>query len=216
MRPVRKLSSLGSGAFSLVELMVAATILGFIMAGVYASSTSLISSMTAAENYSVGQLQAIDYLSLDLRRATSYAFTNDGTNLTLPLDLTLPQYYGSDGRTPSTPQRTVVTSANKKDKKKHKVFAARYYYHYGALGSTVAVKYYLLNGTLYRKEGSLPTRVVGTGISTVTFGPSATAIAADPMVSATITFLATKRAKQAPPPLSSTTFMRQFYYSDYN
>ncbi|HJT80410.1 MAG TPA: prepilin-type N-terminal cleavage/methylation domain-containing protein [Chthoniobacterales bacterium] len=203
-------------AFSLAEVMIAATLFSLIMAAVYGSTTGLINSMTASENYSVTQLQAMDYLSLDLRRATGFSFTNSGTTLTLPLDLTLPTFYESDGRKVRVPQRTLVTTSNKKDKKKHKVFNARYYFHYGTLGATVAVRYYLQNGNLYRKEGSLPARIVGTGVAGVTFGPDATAIAADPVVTATMTFTATKRAKAVPPPLSGTTFMRQYYYSDYN
>ena len=199
----------------MAELMIAVTLFSMIMAAVYASSSGLINSMTASENYSVTQLQAMDYISLDLRRAGSYTFTTSGTTLTLPLDLTLPTYYTSDGRTPNPPVRTTVTTSNKHDKKKHKVFSARYYYHYGTLGATVALRYYLQNGSLYRKEGSLPARVVGTGIASVTFGPDVDAIAADPMVTTTMTFTATKRAKVAPPPLSSTTFMRNYYYQDY-
>ena len=211
---------LGRRAFTLSEMMIALSMLGVVTAAVYTSSGTLIGSMTASENYSVGQLQAMDYLSLDLRRATDFS-RNPGPNgtllpPTLPLTLSLPQYYAADGKTPNAPQRTMVTIANTHDKKKHKVFAARYYYHYGTLGGTVSVQYYLENGSLYRKEGTLPAREVGTGIASVTFGPSEAAILADPVMTATITFSKTRRAKQAPPPLSSTTFMRQYYYSDYN
>jgi hypothetical protein len=79
------------------------------------------------------------------------------------------------------------------------------------------VQYYLTNGTLYRKEGSLPARAVGYNIAGVTFGPSATAIDADPVVTTTMTFNQTLRSKLGPPPpLVSTTFMRHFYYSDFN
>ena len=212
----RRQKWLGRKAFTLAETMIAAALLSIVMAAVYTSSNALLGSMTASQNYSVSQLVAMDYLSLDLRRATSSTFTTVGTTLTLPLDLTLPQYYAADGRTPNTPQRTLVTTGNVKDKKTHKVLRARYYYHYGALGSTVALRYYLFNGILYRKEGTLPARPVGSGIASVTFGPSLAAIAADPVVTTTMTFSPTQRAKAPPPPLSSTTFMRQYYYSDYN
>jgi prepilin-type N-terminal cleavage/methylation domain-containing protein len=205
----------GVRGFSFAEMMIAASLLGVIMAAVYTSTNSLLGSMKASENYSVGQLMAMDYISLDLRRATSYSFTGT-TPLTLPLNLTLPTFYESNGKTPKVPQRVLVTSANTKDKKKHKVFSARYYYTYGTLGATVAVQYYLTNGTLYRQEGSLPARAIGSNIASVTFGPDATSIAADPVVTTTITFTQSLRAKVAPPPLSSTTFMRQYYYSDYN
>lgn len=204
------------GAFTLVETMVGATIFTVVIAAVYMASTTLLSSMTASENYTVGQLQTMDYLSLDLRRATSYSFTTTNGVLTLPLNLTLPQYYQADGRTPNVPQRTLVTVSNHHDHKDHKVFSANYYYYYGTLGGTVALQYYLSNGSLYRKEGSLPARVIGTNISSVVFGPSAAAIDLDPVVTTTITFLPTKRAKKAPLPLSGSTFMRQYYYSDFN
>jgi hypothetical protein len=198
--------------------MIATTILVVVLGAVYTAGTALLGSMKTSENYSVGQLMAMDYLSLDLRRATSYSFYTPPTTsiLTLPLNLTLPTYYAADGKTPNVPQRVLVTTANKKDKKDHKVFSSRYYYTYGTFGGTVAVQYYLSNGTLYRKEGSLPVRAVGTNISSVTFGPSAAAIDADPVVTTTIIFNPTLRAKQAPAPLSGTTFMRQYYYSDYN
>jgi Tfp pilus assembly protein PilV len=208
--------------FTLSQTMIAMTIMLVILGAVYTSSTALLGSMKASENYSVGQLMAMDYLSLDLRRATTYSFTTSGTTLTLPLNLTLPTFYAADGHTANAPQRVLVTSANTKDKKKHKVFSARYFYTYGTFGSTVAVQYYLSNGTLYRKEGSYPARPIGSNIATVVFGPTAGAapydslIAADPMVTTTITFNPSLRAKQAPVPLSSTTFMRQYYYSDYN
>ena len=207
----------GIAGFNLAQTMVAIAILGVIVGAVYTSATALLGSMKASENYSVGQLMAMDYLSLDLRRCTTLpAFTTSGGNLTLPLNLTLPTYYQSDGKTPNAPQRVLVTTSNKHDTKDHKVFSARYYYTYGTLGATVAVQYYLSNGTLYRKEGSLPARAIGTNIASVIFGPSAAAIDADPMVTTTITFNPSMRAKQAPPPLYSTTFMRQYYYSDFN
>lgn len=204
--------------FTLSEIMIAIAILSIVMTAVFTSSSALLATMKTSENYSVGQLMAMDYLSLDLRRASSYSFyTPPGTTtLTLPLNLTLPNFYNTDGKTANVPQRVLVTSANTKDKKKHKVFAARYYYTYGSFGSTVAVQYYLSNGTLYRKEGSLPARAVGSNIAGVTFGPDLTSINADPVVTTTITFNATQRAKQAPPPLVSNTFLRQYYYSDYN
>src|SRR4051812_44800752 len=111
-----KQHSLGSGAFSLAELMIAATVFGVVMAAVYATNTALIDSMTASQNYSVGQLQAMDYISLDLRRANSLPnFGNDHGTLTLPLKLYLPQYYQADGHTPNPPQRVLVSSLNKKE-----------------------------------------------------------------------------------------------------
>jgi prepilin-type N-terminal cleavage/methylation domain-containing protein len=209
-------NSLGEPGFSLMEMMIGATIFGVVMASVYTTNNALISSMTASENYSVGQLQAMDYISLDLRRANSLpTFGTDHGTLTLPLKIYLPQYYQADGHSPNPPQRVLVSSLNKKDKKKHKVFDSLYYYYYGSLTTGVLVTYDLVNGNLTRKEGSLATRVVGSGISSVTFGPTETAIAADPVVTTTISFNPTRRSKQAPPPLSSSTFMREYYYSDY-
>jgi len=211
-----KLKLLGIKGFSIAELMIAGTVFGLIMTAVYTSSTALTGSMMASENYSVGQLQAMDYMSLDLRRARSLpTFAKSGGILTLPMSLYVPQFYQADGKTPNPPQRVIVTTSNKKDKKKHKVFNALYYYYYGSLTTGVLVKYELTNGTLYRTEGSLPKRAIGTGISSVTFGPSEDAIADDPVVTATMAFNPTRRSKTAPPPLSSTTFMREYYYSDY-
>lgn len=203
--------------FTISETMIALTIMAIVLGSVYSSSTALLGSMKASENYPVGQLAALDYLTLDLRRCQGYSFTTPTgtTTLTLPLTLQIPQYYAADGKTPNAPVRTLVTSGNFKKKKDHKVFSARYYTYYGALGTTVQVQYYLLNGTLYRKEGSLPARPIGNNIASVTFGPSAAAITADPVVTTTVTFSPSLRSKTAAPTLASTTFMRQFYYSDY-
>lgn len=199
--------------FSIFQTMVAMGIMSTLLAAIYTSSTALLGSMKASENYSVGQLMAVDYLTLDLRRCQAYTFTTSSGTLTLPLTLQLPQYYAADGRR-NDPQRSLVTSSNKHNKKDHKIFSARYYYHYGSLGSSVQVVYSLSNGILYRTEGSLPPRAVGRNIQRVTFGPSVAGIAADPVVNTTITFSPTQRSKQAPPPLASNTFMRGYYYSD--
>jgi hypothetical protein len=120
----------------------------------------------------------------------------------------------------------VTTTNKRKEKKKHRVVSARYYYHYGTLGQSVPVLYYLQNGSLYRKEGSRPARVIGEGIAEVTFtspGVGATASAAEklaaiainPVVTSTVSFLPTRRSKTAPAPLSNSTFMRMYYYSDF-
>lgn len=222
-------SSKPSG-FSVAEVMISLTILSVVMGAIISGSTSLTGAFTASENYSVGQLQVMDYLTLDLRRASEYTFTTSGDKLTLPLTLKLPTYYGADGRTPVAPQRSLVvdegTGKNKKDKKKFKIISASYYYHYGNLGGTTTVTYSLVNGVLSRAQTPLPTRVVGRGIQQITFtAPTAAAtataaqkeaaIAANPIVVTSVTFATTSRAKQPPPPLSGSTFMREYYYSDY-
>lgn len=216
---------------SLPEVLISLTILSVVMAAVMTGSTALTGALTASEHYSVGQLQVMDYLTLDLRRASEYSFTTDGDKLTLPLTLKLPTYYGTDGRTPVAPQRSIVynegPNKNKKQRKKHKVISANYYYHYGNLGGTTTVTYSLVNGVLSRTQTPLPVRVVGRGIKEMTFTSPAVAatataaqkeaaIAADPMVTTSVVFAKTReRAKQPPAPLSGTTFMREYYYSDY-
>jgi prepilin-type N-terminal cleavage/methylation domain-containing protein len=211
--------------FTLAEVMISMTILSVVMAAAITGTTAIQRSFSAAESYSVGQLAAVDYLTLDLRRSTSYSFTVQGNKLRLPLNLTLPQYYAADGRTPSPGQRTKVTETNRKKRKKHRVFEARFYYHYGSLDGTVPVQYYLANGSLFRKEGSLPAREVGRRIENVTFSspaalPSSTAaeelvlIETNPVVTTKVEFSATAGSKTKPAPLSNSTFLRQYYYSD--
>lgn len=200
-----------AGGFSIVEMMIGVSCFTIAMGAVYTASSSLMGTMNAAENYSVGQLQVVDYLSLDLRRAHRFDFSGDK----LPLDISLPQFYAADGRTPNAPRRTLVTSTTEEDKKKHKVFSARYYYHYGTLGGTVNVRYYLSDNTLYRKEDGLPARVIGTGIDSIKFSPNEGDLEENPYVTTTVKFLPSKRAKRAPAPLTATTFLRQYYYSDY-
>src|SRR4051794_30620640 len=103
-----------SDGFTLVQTMVAVGIMATLLTAVYSSFTALVGSLKASENYSVGQLMAVDYLTLDMRRCQDYAFTTSGATLTLPLTLQLPQYYASNGKTPNAPQRSLVTTLNKK------------------------------------------------------------------------------------------------------
>ncbi len=214
--------------FTIVEMMISATALGVVLTAAITGTTAIRATMVATENYSVGQLATVDYMTLDLRRAVAdFAPTITGNKLGLPVTLGLPQYYAADGRTPTAAQKTLVTITNKrKNKKKHRVISARYYYHYGTLGATVPVQYYILGGSLYRKEGTRAAQVIGTNVADVTFtspdvGATATstektaAIAANPVVTTTVSFLPTRRSKTAPPSLSNSTFMREYYYSDY-
>lgn len=211
--------------FTLAEVMISLTVLSVVLAAAVTGTTAVQRSFATAEGYSVGQLAAVDYLTLDLRRSTSYSFTIQGNKLRLPLNLTLPQYYGTDGRTSLPAQRTKVTETNRKKKKKHRVVEARFYYHYGSMDVTVPVQYYLSNGILFRKEGTLPAREVGRGIKNVTFSspaalPSSSAteelalIEVNPVVTTKVEFSATQGSKTEPAPLSNSTFLRQYYYSD--
>ncbi len=219
------------GGFTIVEMMISATALGLVLSAAITGTNAIRATMVATENYSVGQLATVDYLTLDLRRAaTDFTPTITGNKLGLPITLGLPQYYAADGRTPTAAQKTLVTKTNKRsDRKKHRVISARYYYHYGTLGVTVPVQYYILGGSLYRKEGTRTAQVIGTNVEDVTFtspdvAATATsaekmaAIGTNPVVSTTVSFSPsspTRRSKIAPPPLSNSTFMREYYYSDY-
>ncbi len=159
----------GSG-FSVVELSISLTTLAIVLGAIVTATTTFTNVFSSSQNYSVGQLSAADFLTLDLRRASSYSFTKSGNKLTLPLNLTLPKFHAADGRTPDAPERTKVTTTNKKStKKKHKIVEARYYYHYNNLGDSIAVQYYLANGALFRKEGTRPARQVAERVRDVTF-----------------------------------------------
>ncbi len=240
-RPSAKKLGIRASGVSIVEMMVSLMALGLVMAAAITGATALQGVMATAENYSVGQLATVDYLTLDLRRAsTDFNPTVAGvatalnSKLTLPITLGLPQYYRGRWKDACAGQKTLVTTTNKRsDKKKHRVVSARYYYHYGTLGSTVSVQYYLSNGTLFRKRrlrdlgfrlGSLRGRLARAfraSPSVPRMSPATprrmqkfAAIAANPVVTTTVSFLPTRRAKTSPPPLSNSTFMRQYYYSD--
>jgi len=83
---------------TLVELMVALTILGIVLSVCYGSSIALqrgFASTTSWTDVRANQLRVLDSLAIDLRNSSAKSFTigADGVTNTLPLVLTIPMRY---------------------------------------------------------------------------------------------------------------------------
>ncbi|MBV9126653.1 MAG: prepilin-type N-terminal cleavage/methylation domain-containing protein [Verrucomicrobia bacterium] len=81
--------------FTLVEMLLAMMIGAVIFGAALAAMANLQKSYAATEQYAASlsdQMRLVDYLSMDLRRATVVTFDGDGYGVTL----TLPDYYYFD------------------------------------------------------------------------------------------------------------------------
>jgi type II secretory pathway component PulJ len=127
IRPAR----LGRSGFLLPGLMVAMAIFGAISLALMMGFVSLERNFAATTDFATNHTDAVrisDYLALDLRRALS---VQTGTNDTT---ITMPAYYDAAGN-PQTPRLDGEGGV-----------------YYGASGSVVSVRYYLFNGTIYRRQ----------------------------------------------------------------
>ena len=125
----------GIGGFAFSELMISTAIFSAVSAGLLLSFVALKRSYAATIDFAINhgdQMRISDYLALDFRRAVSVtAVKNDAT-------VSIPCYYDS---TPSKSPQTPVLNG------KGGVY-------YGTATCSVQVRYYLLGGVIYRKEGA--------------------------------------------------------------
>ena len=130
---MNKPARLGQGGFLLPETMVAMSIFSAISLALIMGFVSLERNFAATTDYATNHTDAVrisDYLALDLRRALSVqTATNDTT-------ITMPPYYDAAG-TPQTPRLDGEGGV-----------------YYGTSGSVVSVRYYLFDGTIYRRLDS--------------------------------------------------------------
>jgi type II secretory pathway component PulJ len=123
-------------AFMLTEMMISLVVFSTISMGLLMGFVSLERNFAATTDFATNQADAIrisDYLALDLRRALAVQAAQNDTTITIP------SYYDANG----TPQMPTLDG-------KGGVF-------YGAsANSSVGVRYYLLNSTIYRQQGSAP------------------------------------------------------------
>ena len=78
--------------FTFVEVMVAACLTLVLLVAALSGVVTLQKSYVASENYATGladEMRLLDYLALDLRRATTWALDADGQGL----QVTVPDYY---------------------------------------------------------------------------------------------------------------------------
>ena len=122
-----------NGGSALAETSIAAGIFSAISGGLLMGFVSLERNFAATTDFATNhadQARISDYLARDLRRAlTVIAATNDTT-------ITIPSYYDSNG----SPQTPTLDGAGD--------------VLYGASGSFVTIRYYLLGSTIYRRQDS--------------------------------------------------------------
>lgn len=95
--PRRRAGPRAGAGFTLLEMMIALALGSVVFAAALASIVFLQKSYVGTEQYATNladQTRLMDYLCLDLRRATDATFTTSGTQTT-GLTLTLPDYYGN-------------------------------------------------------------------------------------------------------------------------
>ena len=93
MSPAPPLPARVPAAFTLVEVMIAATMLAVVIVAALTGVTTLQKSYAATEQYATGmadQMRLLDYLAQDLRRAVAAPVTDaDGQGIRI----TVPNYY---------------------------------------------------------------------------------------------------------------------------
>ncbi|MGH8163141.1 MAG: PulJ/GspJ family protein [Rhodanobacteraceae bacterium] len=129
--------SAGAG-FLLYETMISLSIFSAISLALSMGFVSLERNFVATTDFATNHTDAMrisDYLALDLRRALSIQTAQNNTTIKIPA------YYDASGapQTPHLENGSVV---------------------YGSAGSVVQIRYYLLNGTIYRQlDSNTPTAI---------------------------------------------------------
>lgn len=99
------------GAFTLVEMMVSASIGSIIMGALILAATSFQNVFNATDDYykaTSDQMRVLDYIALDMRRAVSGSVSNTTQTLTL----TLPDYIDYSQNPPTPRTATVKVSGS--------------------------------------------------------------------------------------------------------
>jgi prepilin-type N-terminal cleavage/methylation domain-containing protein len=134
--PGTRKTKIGRAAgFTLTELSISVSIFSIVSIGLLLGFTSLERSYTATNAYTINhadQLRISDYLSVDLRRAVAVQAAQNDTSIYIP------SYYDANGavQTPTLDGKGGV--------------------YYGAQGSSIKVRYYLSDGSIFRQEGNGP------------------------------------------------------------
>ena len=144
----RKTTVEHAAGFTLTELSISVAIFSMVSIGLLMGFTSLERSYTATATYTINhadQLRISDYLAVDLRRAVAVQAAQNDTSIYIP------SYYDANGavQTPTLDGNGSV--------------------YYGAKGSSVKVRYYLSNGTIYRQEGNGPPIVLAENVQGFVF-----------------------------------------------
>jgi len=134
--------------FLLQELLIALTIFSAISLALLMGFVSLERNFAATSDFATNHTDAMrisDYLALDLRRALTVVSTQNNTTITIP------SYYDSQGQ-PQTPQLDGEGGV-----------------YYGTDGSSITIRYYLSNGTIYRQQDNAPAVAIAQNVSDFVF-----------------------------------------------
>jgi type II secretory pathway component PulJ len=135
-------------AFLLPETLVAMSIFSAISLALMMGFVSLERNFAATTDFATNHTDSVrisDYLALDLRRALSVQTAENSTTITIP------SYYDANGN-PQTPQLDGEGGV-----------------YYGASGSSVQIRYYLANGTIYRQQDALTPVAIAENVSDFIF-----------------------------------------------
>lgn len=137
------------GAFVLTEMMISIVVFSTISMGLLMGFVSLERNFAATTDFATNHADAIrisDYLALDLRRALAVQAAQNDTTIWIP------SYYDPNG----VPQMPTLDGNGG-------VF-------YGSsASSSVTVRYYLLNSTIYREQGAAPTVAIAENVRDFVF-----------------------------------------------
>jgi prepilin-type N-terminal cleavage/methylation domain-containing protein len=134
--------------FTLSELFISMAIFSIVSIGLLMGFTSLERSYAATNAYTINhadQLRISDYLAMDLRRAVAVNAAQNDTSIYIPT------YYDGTGaiKTPTLDGSGGV--------------------YYGEKGSSLKIRYYLSDGSIYRQEGTSPAVVLAENVEGFVF-----------------------------------------------
>jgi prepilin-type N-terminal cleavage/methylation domain-containing protein len=137
-----------AAGFTLTELSISVAIFSIVSIGLLMGFTSLERSYTATNAYTINhadQLRISDYLAVDLRRAVAVEAAQNDTSIYIP------GYYDANSavQTPTLDGNGSV--------------------YYGEKGSSVKIRYYLADGSVYRQQGNSPAVVLAGNVEGFVF-----------------------------------------------
>ena len=136
------------GGYLLAETMISMSIFSAVSLALIMGFTSLERNFAATTDFATNHTDAMrisDYLALDLRRALSVESTANDTTISIPA------YYDAEGN-PQTPQLDGEGGV-----------------YYGSSDSVVQIRYYLFNGTIYRRQDSAAPVAIAENVANFNF-----------------------------------------------
>jgi type II secretory pathway component PulJ len=138
----------GQAGYAITELIVSSSIFLSISVGLLMGFTSLERNYAATSDFALNhadEMRISDYMALDLRRAIAVQAGENNTTIYIPA------YYDQSGN-PQTPSLDGQGGI-----------------YYGASGSSVTVRYYLMAGTIYRQQDSAPASALALNVQDFVF-----------------------------------------------